>query len=67
MQAPDTTSEDKRFATLAAQYALSGHSLIRAQTSEGSAPYYCSRWGWIRPVASLEHAEQLLQQIAGTK
>lgn len=67
MHAPDATSDDKRFATLAAQYALAGHSLIRAQTDEGSAPYYCSRWGWIRPVASLEHAEQLLKQITGKK
>jgi len=63
----DAITEDKRFATLAAQYALAGHSLVRAQPGDGQAPYYCARWGWIRPVHSLDHAEQLLEQITGKK
>ena len=61
------TAEDKRFATLAAQYALAGHSLIRPHPSEAQAPYYCTRWGYLRPVHSLDHAEQLLEQITGKK
>ncbi|GEM_PF-918438 len=63
----DAITEDKRFATLAAQYALAGHSLVRAQPGGGQSPYYCARWGWIRPVHSLDHAEQLLEQITGKK
>lgn len=63
----ETITEEKRFATVAAQYALAGHSLVRTQPGDGPAPYYCARWGWIRPVNSLEHAEQLLEQITGKK
>lgn len=62
-----STAEKKRFATLAAQYALTGHSLIRSQPGEGKSPYYCTRWGYLRPVQSLDSAEQLLEQIAGKK
>lgn len=60
-------AEEKRFATLAARYALAGHSLIRSQPGEGLAPYYCTRWGYLRPLQSLDGAEQFLEQIAGKK
>ena len=60
-------AEEKRFATLAARYALTGHSLLRSQPGEGQAPYYCTRWGYLRPLQGLDSAEQLLEQIAGKK
>jgi hydrogenase/urease accessory protein HupE len=61
----DSITEEKRFATLAAQYALAGHALIRSKEGDGQAPYYCTRWGFIRPVQGLDHAEQLLEQMTG--
>ena len=62
----NAAAQEKRFATLAAQYAIAGHALIRS-TGEGQAPYYCTRWGFIRPVHSLDQAEQLLEQMTGKK
>lgn len=58
-------AEDKRFATLAARYALAGHALSRSQSGGAQSPYYCTRWGYLRPVQSLDEAEQVLKQIAG--
>lgn len=58
-------AEEKRFATLAARYALAGHALIRSQPGGAQSPYYCTRWGYLRPVQSLDEAEQVLEQIAG--
>ncbi len=59
------TDERKVFASLAARFALVGHSLIRANQSEGKAPYIVSRWGWIRPIHSIEEATTFLKQLEG--
>lgn len=55
----------KEFATLAAEYALAGHSLIRTQPAEGQAPYYAGRWGQIKPLHSYQDALKFLDQIRG--
>lgn len=60
-----TPAEEKRFATLAAQFALSGHALIKAKPDDQQAAFYCARWGWIKPLASLDAAERLLRKIGG--
>jgi len=67
-QAPHDSgeSEDTRFAALAARYALAGHALVRAQPGDGvPTPLYALRWGWCRPLASLDDAERWLRQIGG--
>ncbi|WP_371435409.1 hypothetical protein [Polaromonas sp.] len=61
------TQDDKAFSTLAAAFALAGHSLIRAQPCTGQAPYYAARWGWLRPIHSLKEAQAFLEQLEGSK
>lgn len=55
----------KRFATLAAQYALAGHALVRSQPGDGSAPFYATRWGLILPLDDLDAAEAFLRRTGG--
>lgn len=61
----DQTAANKRFATLAAQYALAGHGLIKSQAGHGTAPYYATRWGAIQPLESLDAADAFLRRITG--
>lgn len=56
---------DKEFASLAAQFALAGHALIRNEPGDGLAPFVATRWGWIRPLASLDEARDFLRKIGG--
>lgn len=56
---------DAEFTSLAAQYALTGHALIRNGPDHGLAPFVATRWGWIRPLASLDEARAFLRQIGG--
>ncbi len=58
-------SDSKRFSTLAARFALTGHGLVKSQPGEGTAPYYCTRWGLIKPLVSLDAAELFLMQVGG--
>lgn len=58
-----TEAESKQFSTLAAEYALAGHALIKADPADARAPYYATRWGWLKPLHSIEAAQQLLEQI----
>ncbi|WP_296727773.1 hypothetical protein [Variovorax sp.] len=60
-------NQDKPFQTMAAEFALTGHALIRADAEGPRAPYYVTRWGWVKPIHSLEDAAQLLNQIKGGK
>jgi hypothetical protein len=57
--------DEKRFATLAAQYALAGHALIRCNPKDGAAAFYCARWGFLKPLADLDAAERFLTKIGG--
>lgn len=61
------TGEDKRFATLAAKFALAGHALVKAQPGDGTAPFYATRWGLIRPLESLDEAEAFLRRAGGAQ
>lgn len=63
----DKQANEKRFATLVAQFAIAGHALTRSTKPDVQARYFVARWGWLRPVRDLDHAEQLLQQIRGAQ
>ena len=52
---------DKAFATLAAEFALAGHALMRNE--RGSL--FAMRWGQIKPLADLGEAKRFLAQIGG--
>jgi hypothetical protein len=59
--------DQKRFATLAAQYALAGHALTRSSPADGAQTFYTSRWGHIKPLASLDAAARFLVEIGGVQ
>ncbi|MES2247911.1 MAG: hypothetical protein V4645_11555 [Pseudomonadota bacterium] len=57
---------EKSFATLAAQFALAGHALVRSDRADGPVTLYAMRWGHIKPLRDLQAAAEFLQQIGGT-
>ena len=57
--------EGKAFATLAARFALAGHTLTRSDPADGVVLYYAGRWGLSRALQDLEAAAQFLTQIGG--
>ena len=60
-------ADEKRFSTLAAQFALCGHALVKARPDDAQAPFYAVRWGWIKPLASLDAAARFLREIGGAR
>lgn len=60
-------AEEKRLTTLAAHFALAGHALIKSQPGSASAPFYATRWGFIKPLASLGAAARFLREIGGAQ
>ena len=60
----DSTPE-KTFATLAARFALAGHTLTRTNPSDGAVIYYASRWCCTRAFNDLQTAANFLTQIGG--
>ena len=58
---------DKAFATLAAQYALRGHTLSRSITTDGAVSYQVGRWGLSRSMPDVQAATEYLAQIGGSK
>lgn len=59
------SNADKVFSTLAARFALAGHSLTRCTSPDGAAVYYAGRWGMSRALPDLNAAAQFLAQIGG--
>jgi hypothetical protein len=57
----------KAFATLAAQYALCGHTLTRSCTPDGGISYQAVRWGLSRSMPDMHLATEFLAQIGGVK
>ncbi len=55
----------KAFASLAARFALAGHTLTRSNPADGAAMYYAGRWGLSRALPDLQTAAQFLAQIGG--
>ena len=63
---PTGQREGKAFATLAARFALAGHTLTRSNPADGAVMYYAGRWGLNRALPDLEAAAHLLRQIGGS-
>jgi hypothetical protein len=63
---PPQQDAAKRFARLAALYALQGWCLWRSDSADGPVVFHAARWGRAtRPMRDLDQVEQLLQRIAG--
>ena len=62
-----TTTEQKRFATLQAEFAKHGHTLHQSGPNDGLGPvsYLAERWGMARYLPTLADAEQFLIQVGG--
>ena len=60
---PTSAHEGKAFATLAARFALAGHTLTRSNPADGAAMYYAGRWGMSRALPDLQAAAHFLAQI----
>ncbi len=58
---PCAAENDKAFATLAAEFALAGHALMRNERGG----LFAMRWGQIKPLADLGEAKRFLAQIGG--
>ena len=62
---PTAASGGKAFTTLAARFALAGHTLIRSNPADGAVMYYAGRWGLHRALPDLVAAAQFLAVIGG--
>ena len=62
---PTGQREGKAFATLAARFALIGHTLTRSDPADGAVMYYAGRWGLSRALHDLDAAAQFLVTIGG--
>ena len=60
---PTGQREGKAFATLAARFALTGHTLTRSNPADGAVLYYAGRWGLSRALHDLDAAAQFLKQM----
>ena len=63
---PSADNTGKRFAALAARFALAGHTLTRSNPADGAVLYYAGRWGLSRALHDLDAAAQFLTQIGGS-
>ena len=59
--------EGKAFATLAARFALAGHTLTHSNPAEGAVLYYAGRWGKTRELADLDAVAFWLDRVTGLK
>ena len=62
---PTAEREGKAFATLAARFALTGHTLHRTDPKDGPVSYYAERWGLVRYLPTLDASQRFLVQIGG--
>jgi hypothetical protein len=63
---PNPAGAGNDFASLAARFALAGHTLTRGNPADGAAMYYAGRWGLSRALPDLQAAAHFLAQIGGT-
>ena len=61
------TTEQKRFTTLQAKFAMHGHTLHQSGLGDGLGPvsYLAGRWGMLRYLPTLENADRFLLQVSG--
>ena len=62
---PTGQREGFTFTTLAARFALAGHTLTHSNPADGAVLYYAGRWGLSRTLHDLDAAAQFLMQIGG--
>lgn len=62
---PTGQREGKAFASLAARFALAGHTLTRSNPADGAVMYFAGRWGVHRALHDLDDAARFLAQIGG--
>ena len=62
---PTAAHDGKAFASLAARFALAGHTLSRSNAADGAGLYYAARWGMSRALPDLKAAANFLAQIGG--
>ena len=62
---PTGQVEGKAFASLAARFAVAGHTLTRSNPADGAAMYYAGRWGLSRALSDLQAGAHFLAQIGG--
>ncbi|WP_029524800.1 hypothetical protein [Polaromonas glacialis] len=64
-----TTTEQKRFVTLQAQFAKHGHTLHQSGPGDGPGPvsYMAEKWGMARYLPTLADAEKFLIQVGGAQ
>ena len=67
MTAPNFETE-KSFATMAAKFAIKGHTLQKQyRADDGRVSYLVSRWGQSRTFTNLHDVQAFMTQIGGTK
>ena len=62
---PTGQREGKAFDSLAARFALAGHTLARSNPADGAVMYFAGRWGMHRALDDLDAAARFLAQIGG--
>ena len=62
---PTPEAECKEFKTLAAGFALAGHTLHRSDPNNGTVTYWAERWGLVRQLHTIDAARRFLDQIGG--
>ena len=62
---PTAAHDGKAFDSLAARFALAGHTLSRSNPADGAGLYYAGRWGMSRALPDLQAAAHFLTQIGG--
>jgi hypothetical protein len=55
----------KAFKTLAARFALIGHTLTRSDPADGAVMYYAGRWGLQKALPDLDAVQQFLAHVGG--
>ena len=64
---PTGQREGKAFATLAARFALAGHTLTHSNPADGAVLYYAGRSGKTRELANLDAVAFWLDRVTGVK
>ena len=62
---PTPDAQCKEYETLAAGFALSGHTLRRSDPKDGAVSYWAERWGLVRYLPTIDATRRFLDQIGG--
>ena len=62
---PNPADAGNDFASLAARFALAGHTVTQSNPADGAVMYYAGLWGLSRALPDLEAAAQFLAVIGG--